>query len=72
MAHPVNRGIHLQATHGDPEAAIHRLLDCAAEFRTLPAEPASFTASCGSRSFLGFRSLRPAMSLGRIVALHCT
>lgn len=23
-----------QATHGDPEAAIHRLLDCAAEFRS--------------------------------------
>ncbi|MDC0714634.1 hypothetical protein POL68_39665 [Stigmatella sp. ncwal1] len=29
----------LQATHGDHEAAIHRLLDCAAEFRALPAAP---------------------------------
>jgi hypothetical protein len=29
----------LQAAHGDYEAAIHRLLDCAAEFRTLPAAP---------------------------------
>ncbi|MDC0714643.1 hypothetical protein POL68_39710 [Stigmatella sp. ncwal1] len=27
----------LQASHGDHEAAIHRLLDCAAEFRSLPA-----------------------------------
>jgi hypothetical protein len=29
----------LQAAHGDHEAAIHRLLDCAAEFRALPAAP---------------------------------
>ncbi|KFE68402.1 hypothetical protein DB31_7639 [Hyalangium minutum] len=29
----------LQAAHGDHEAAIHRLLDCAAEFRVLPAAP---------------------------------
>jgi hypothetical protein len=28
----------LQATHGDHEAAIHRLLDCTAEFRTHPSE----------------------------------
>lgn len=29
----------LQAAHGDHEAAIHRLLDCAAEFRALSAAP---------------------------------
>jgi hypothetical protein len=29
----------LQAAHGDHEVAIHRLLDCAAEFRALPAAP---------------------------------
>lgn len=29
----------LQATHGDHEAAIHRLLDCAAEFHALPTAP---------------------------------
>jgi hypothetical protein len=29
----------LQAASGDHEAAIHRLLDCAAEFRALPAAP---------------------------------
>jgi hypothetical protein len=29
----------LQAAHGDHEAAIHRLLDCAAEFRALPSAP---------------------------------
>jgi hypothetical protein len=29
----------LQAAHGDHEAAIHRLLDCAAEFRALPTTP---------------------------------
>jgi hypothetical protein len=29
----------LQAAQGDHEAAIHRLLDCAAEFRALPAAP---------------------------------
>ena len=27
----------LQEAHGDHEAAIHRLLDCAAEFRALPS-----------------------------------
>jgi len=32
-------GSFLQATQGDHEAAIHRLLDCAAEFRALPAAP---------------------------------
>jgi hypothetical protein len=29
----------LQAAHDDHEAAIHRLLDCAAEFRALPSAP---------------------------------
>jgi hypothetical protein len=29
----------LQAAHGDHEAAIHRLLDCAADFRALPTAP---------------------------------
>jgi hypothetical protein len=29
----------LQAAHGDHEVAIHQLLDCAAEFRALPAAP---------------------------------
>jgi hypothetical protein len=29
----------LRAARGDHEAAIHRLLDCAAEFRALPAAP---------------------------------
>ena len=29
----------LQAAHGDHEAAIHRLLECTAEFRALPAAP---------------------------------
>jgi hypothetical protein len=29
--------VFLQAAHGEHEAAIHRLLDCAAEFRALPA-----------------------------------
>jgi hypothetical protein len=29
----------LQEAHGDHEAAIHRLLDCAAGFRSLPASP---------------------------------
>jgi hypothetical protein len=29
----------LRAAHGDHEAAIHRLLDCASEFRALPAAP---------------------------------
>ncbi len=29
-------GVFLQEAQGDHEAAIHRLLDCAAEFRALP------------------------------------
>lgn len=32
-------GSFLQATQGDHEAAIHRFLDCVAEFRALPAAP---------------------------------